>query len=99
MAQSYVTFFSIYLVIGIIAFILLGLVGIFFPQKQEEAYSVLYIGIGVGYLIGFLSAIFFDTEIHLWFILSLITITFITYTTLILKTKKLKANSNKLCNN
>ena len=85
MAPSYVTFFSMYLVTCIIAFILLGLVGIFFPQKQEEAYSVLYFGIGWGYLIGFLFAIFFDTEIHLWFTLSLIIITFITYTTLILK--------------
>ena len=62
-----------------------GLVGILLPNKQEAAYSVLRMVSAVGFTIGFLFAIFLESQIQLWVAIGLIIIMFLTYTILIFK--------------
>lgn len=69
-------------------FHLSGLVGILLPHNQEAAYSVLRMVLAVGFTMGFLFAIFLETQIQLWVAIGLIIVMFLTYTILIFKTLK-----------
>ena len=61
--------------------------GILLPHKQEEAYSVLRMSNGMGFFIGFGSALFFNTHIQLWVALGLIVFTFIGFSILTITTQ------------
>ena len=68
-------------------FITAGLVGTIFSDKQEAAFSVLRMGLAVGFITGFLGALFFDFKVQLYIPLCYIIVTAITYSILVFVTQ------------
>ena len=64
-------------------YITAGLVGILFSDKQYAAFSVLQMGLGVGFITGFLGALVFDFKVQLYIPLCYIIVTAITYSILV----------------
>ena len=68
-------------------FITAGLVGTIFSDKQEAAFSVLRMGLAVGFITGFLGALVFDFKVQLYIALCYIIVTAITYSILVFVTQ------------
>ena len=67
-----------------------GLVGLYLSDQQEVAYSVLRMGLALGFILGFSSPLYLDTSVLLYLMLALIIISSISYSVLIFSTQNKK---------
>ena len=85
----YINYFCYVYALVYIIFLLIfvGLTGSLFPHKQEAAFSALRMGLGVGFIIGFVSALFLSIEVQYYIGMTFLLIIIVTSSILFFTTQ------------